>query len=525
MNKFVLLAWGAMASLALTSCGGSSSPASTPSVPASSEMTINPSLVTVPPGNSLVFNADVNGSSNTLVNWTVQEGAAGGSIDSAGNYTAPINAGTFHITATSQANPSLTATSTVTVAGEFVVSVTPSSEVLGPVGIRTFTASVPVTWSVQEGAIGGAITAGGVYTAPGATGEFHVVATAVQVPGKNSVAQVTVVSSGFKATGAMGTARTAHTVTLLQDGRVLVTGGASCYLSSGAHGCPLHSSEIYDPSTGTFSTTGSMLGARFSHTATLLSNGQVLLAGGDMSATAELYDPASKQFFVTGSMGVDRAHHTATLLHNGKVLIAGGVTLSGELATAELYDPNTGTFTATGTMTGARDLHTATLLANGKVLIAGGSNGTDSLSTAELYDPATGKFTPTGSMAGKRAFHSAALLGTSNVLVAGGFVPDGWGEWLSSAEVYDVATGTFTVTGSMMTERSAFFAIPLADGKVLVSGGGSEFTAELYDPQSGLFTQTGSTATLRSEPAAVLLQDGRVLVSGGSDSNSAELYQ
>ena len=86
----------------------------------------------------------------------------------------------------------------------------------------------------------------------------------------------------------------------------------------------------------------------------------------------KLYDPASKQFFITGSMGVDRANHTATLLANGKVLIAGGVTLSGEVATAELYDPNTGTFTSTGTMTGPRDRHTATLLANGKVLIAGG---------------------------------------------------------------------------------------------------------------------------------------------------------
>jgi hypothetical protein len=444
MNKFVSLVWGAIASLVLAGCGGSSGSSSPPP------------LTAVPPS-AMVF-------------------------------------------------------------------VSPSSDVLGPLGVRTFTTNVPVTWSVQEGATGGAITADGVYTAPGAAGLFHVVATSVQDASKATVAQVSVVSSGFfLPTGSMGTARKAHTATLLQDGRVLMIGGDSCY-SGWYGGCPLDSAELYDPGTGTFATTGKMSAARLLHTATLLNNGQVLVTGGN-GAGAELYDPVSGTFSATGRMNVSRTYHTATLLADGKVLIAGGstsLTFDSSVATAELYDPATGTFTATGTMTMARSAHTATLLANGKVLLAGGWNESGgTTSTAELYDPATGSFTPTGSMAGAREFHAAAPLGNSRALVAGG--DNGWDD-LSSAEVYDVATSTFTATGPMMLGGDGIVAITLSHERVLVTGGGG-FTTEIYDAGSGVFTPTGSMATSRDFPAAVLLQDGRVLVTGGSDTSSAELYQ
>jgi WD40 repeat protein len=524
MNKFVSLVWGAIASLVLTGCGGSSSsppPRAASPPPAAitpSALSISPTLVTLKPGEWTKFWA---GTGNTAVNWTVQEGAAGGSIDSGGTYTAPLNNGTFHVVATSQANPGQSGMTTVTVAGTFAVAVYPSGDVLGPLGVRAFTANVPATWSVQEGAAGGAITTDGVYTAPSAAGLFHVVATSVQVPGENTVAQVTVVSSGFRPTGAMGTARTAHTATVLKDGRVLVTGGGSCFYSMGPV-CPLDSVEIYDPSVGKFSATGKMSVTRVYHTATLLNNGQVLVTGG-YSASADLYDPASGRFAATEGMSVSRTYHTATLLADGKVLIAGGESTNGVVASAELYDPATGTFTTTGTMTMARSAHTATLLANGKVLLAGGWNGTGgATSTAELYDPATGSFTRTGSMAGPREYHAAAPLGNSGVLVAGGDS----GHWtsLSSAEVYDVATGKFTITGSMMIARAPIFLIPFVNGKVLVSGN-YDFTAELYDTASGSFTQTGSMAEGRWDTAAVLLQDGRILVTGGSDISSAELYQ
>ncbi len=174
-------------------------------------------------------------------------------------------------------------------------------------------------------------------------------------------------SSGFVLTGSMTNARDEHTATLLNNGKVLVAGGFNS--SSVA------SAELYDPATWSFTVTGSMTAARVGHTATLLNNGMVLIAGGDNAAgiivaSAELYNPATGSFTATGSMTSPRYIHTATLLNNGKVLIAGGFRAGGDLASAELYDPVTGTFTATGSMTGARDEYTATLLNNGNVLVA-----------------------------------------------------------------------------------------------------------------------------------------------------------
>ena len=444
--------------------------------------------VTLDVGNQFPFAATVTGTVNTSVSWAIQEGASGGNITNSGLYTAPGTDGTFHVIATSQADTTQKGIATVTVA-PLMVSVIPPSNVLGVLGVRDFIATVntslnaTVTWSVQEGAAGGAITTGGQYTAPNTTGSFHVVATSVQDHTKNGIGNVTVVGSGFRPTGDMNAVRTGHTATLLTSGKVLIAGGDGCFFFGYYYygNCLLDSAEVYDAGTGTFSTTGKMSVTRDFHTATLLSNGKVLVTGGH-DASAELYDPTSGTFAATGSMSVGRNSHTATLLASGKVLIVGGQSVSGALATAELYDPTTGTFAATGTMTAARTSHTATLLANGKVLITGG-----------ITDIANGVS-------------------------------------LSSAEVYDAVAGSFSATGPMMTVRDSHFAILLANGTVLVAGGsfGSTggFTAELYNTGNGTFTETGGMETSRALAAAVLLlPDGRVFVSGGSDTNSAELYK
>ena len=515
-------------------------------------ISLNQTAVTIDVGNQFTFVANVTGTVNTAISWSIQEGASGGSITSAGIYTAPGTHGTFHVIATSQADTTRQVTAAVTVA-PVSVSIFPPSDLLGPLGVRAFSSTVNtslntnVTWSVQEGTAGGAITAGGQYTAPNNTGLFHVVATSVQDPTKNAAANVTIVPSGFRPTGDMHDSRDAHTATLLQSGKVLMAGGDPCLFEGFYYqDCPLSSAEIYDPGAGTFTATGSMRVTRVFHTATLLSNGKVLVAGGS-DASAELYDPTTATFAATGSMSVGRSSHTATLLANGKVLIAGGQGVSGPLATSELYDPNSGTFTATGTMATARAWHTATLLANGKVLIAGGSNSVGELATAELYDPTTGSFSAAGSMVSKRAFHAATLLSSGDVLVTGG---SGVSGRLLSAEIYDVVAGSFSATGDMIAARDSHIAILLANGTVLLAGGSSDFapdgstlvpgdnsavTAELYNPGSGTFTQTGSMVAARAFPAGVLLQDGRVLVSGGSNCsaaiicdssvNSAELYK
>ena len=330
------------------------------------------------------------------------------------------------------------------------------------------------------------------------------------------------VRGSWVTTGSLGTARGNHTATLLPNGKVLVAGGSN--------GPIVSSAELYDPASGSWSSTGSLGTGREYHTATLLPNGKVLVAGGyDFNrylSSAELYDPASGSWSSTGSLAIARWLHTATLLPTGKVLVAGGYGSVGRgiLTSAELYDPATGSWSSTGSLHTARYSHTATLLPSGKVLVAGGAGG---LSRAELYDPATGSWSRTGSLGTARQWHTATLLPSGKVLVAGGYGNLGV---LSSAELYDPATGSWSSTGSLGTARSGHTATLLANSKVLVAGGGGSAgeSAELYDPATGSWSSTGSLGTARVEHTATLLSSGEVLVAGGyNDSivlSSSELY-
>jgi Galactose oxidase, central domain/Kelch motif len=345
---------------------------------------------------------------------------------------------------------------------------------------------------------------------------------------------------GFQATGDMGPERAAHTATLLTNGKVLVTGG---FNSTDI----LATAELFDPATGTFTPTGAMTTARFSHTATLLANGKVLVTGGsditglfDNSgdlATAELYDPATGTFTATGAMSEPRSEHTATLLANGKVLMAGGAVGNA----AELFDPATGSFTATGELiVGGRWGCTATLLNDGTVLIAGGRDSEDvfdafPLNDAELFNPATGTFTATGLMTQFRYEHAAALLNNGQVLLTGGFN----GNPLQDAELFDPTKGSFSRTGPMGTPRAEHTATLLDDGTVLVAGGfsfvapGYSSSAEVFDPTTNKFTPTGPMGAARFLHTATLLNNGLVLVTGGQSTitipvvfaSSVELYK
>jgi uncharacterized delta-60 repeat protein len=326
-------------------------------------------------------------------------------------------------------------------------------------------------------------------------------------------------SGTFSPSGTLGTARREHTATLLTNGKVLIAGGYS--------GSTLNSAELYDPASGTFSATGPMASPRSSHTATLLPDGKVLITGGGTNSSA-LYDPASGTFSATGPMAISRSSHSATLLPNGKVLIAGGTNLT----STELYDPASGTFSATGPLGTARYSHTATLLPSGKVLIAGGGNssGGGQVASAELYDPAAGTFSATASLGAARDRHTATLLPNGKVLIAAGFDANAGSVYLSSAELYDSAVGTFSATGSPSTTRQSHAAALLPNGSVLMAGGSTLTSVELYNPASGTFSGTGPLSVARTFPTATLLTNGKVLVVGGSDSggsnnlNSAELY-
>lgn len=303
--------------------------------------------------------------------------------------------------------------------------------------------------------------------------------------------------------------RTFHTATLLPDGKVLLAGGSGFYI-------PTSSAELYDPPTGTFTATGDMTTPRSDHTATLLPDGKVLITGGPL-ASAELYDPSTGSFMATGSMTVPRNRHIATLLHNGRVLIVGGG--SPPYQSAELYDPSTGTFTATGDMT-EPGAETATLLPNGKVLITKSVDYCYDFakpSHAELYDPSTGTFARTGDMVDplQGAQPLAILLMNGKVLIAGGDLGDFGGS--TSAEIYDPAAGVFTGTGKMTADIDKGAATLLPDGGVFISGTSFSFHApdlagatELYDPASGAFGAPIASRPLWGQ-TATMLPDGTVL--------------
>ena len=301
-----------------------------------------------------------------------------------------------------------------------------------------------------------------------------VLALAAAMPAAAATPAVAASAGTFTPTGSMIFATTGGNATLLPDGQVLITGGHP---------------ELYNPTTGTWAVTGQMNIPRAGATATLLPDGQVLVAGGTSVtgtialSSAEPYNPATGTWSVTGSMHHGRtgccldagAEPSATLLPDGQVLVAGGEDANfNVLASAELYNPATGKFTATGSMISAHGTSIGTLLPDGDVLVTGRAQ-----TFAELYHPATGQWS--SASAGLpaciftmecRVSSTTTLLGTGNVLLAGGLVglisnP----QTTATAMLYHPDTSTWTSTGSMTTAREGQTATLLQDGQVLMAGG------------------------------------------------------
>lgn len=300
----------------------------------------------------------------------------------------------------------------------------------------------------------------------------------------------------FAATGNMTTGRYDHTATLLNDGRVLVAGGFGSGFDAQA------SAELYDPATGTFTATGDMTAARARHRAVLLPDGRVLIAAGQTNifalfnetvpVGADVYDPATGTFAHIANLAL---HVTSvTLLPNGQVLVIedilrGGLLPPDGVVDAKLYDPSTGNVTPAADRIPDR-LGEPILLPNGKVLLGG-----------ELYDPATHTFSP--GPAGI-AYYTASLLIDGNILY---FVTD---DDPPVAFLYDPSSGASRIAGIL--SDSPFSTTRLADGTVLLVGIDA---TQLYDPVAGTFTNVGVMSRARVSPAATLLKNGQVLMTGG----------
>lgn len=448
-----------------------SEPASTPVY-----LTLDPQSVSLKHGDSWRFVATVSPPSSGLI-WAVQESSSGGTVDSAGLYTAPGRGGIYHVTVTSKVDPSKSATATVSV----------GDAGFAPVGNL------------------GSARSGGYTSTLLPSGKVYVAGGEILTADSNSDTGVT----------------------------TAFVGGA----------------EQFDPMTDTFQPAGKF--ARVFHTATVLQNGDVLFTGGlaaddagnqQLTETAEILDAVSGSLRPTGSMSLARSGHTATLLKDGRVLIIGGYTTSGTgvaiTKSAELYTPSSGAFSRVGDLVFTRDDFSATLLSDGRVLVMGGGTA-----NAELFDPASTSFSSVGSTSSKW-IGAATLLADNRVLISGETNSDSSVPIV--AEIYDPATGKFEVTGKMQTMRSAYTATLLPDGTVLIAGGVMPVatatpglynqiplsSTEIYNPATGSFSPGPTMREVRLSHTATLLADRRVLFVGGrggpstlSPLASAEVYR
>jgi hypothetical protein len=284
-----------------------------------------------------------------------------------------------------------------------------------------------------------------------------------------------------------------------------------------------------------WTTTPSMSTARWWHSATALTDGRVLVVGGDTGAsatTAEIYDPTTDTWKLTSPPTLSHGNHVAALLCDGQVLVAGDWDGNSDAQKAEVYDPVTDTWTPVGGMAFSHTYGTATLLDDCKVLVAGGYKA---LAGAEVYDPTKRDWTPTlNSMSTSRFFHAATALPGGKALVTGGGV-DNLGVWYTytNVDVYDDATRMWTPVAPMTIERRGHTSTLMPDGEVLVTGGTSGgtdngtdgglqiYVNELYDAATDKWTVAPRLETARSSHTATLLSTGVLLIVGGMDNTGS----
>jgi hypothetical protein len=349
---------------------------------------------------------------------------------------------------------------------------------------------------------------------------------------------------------------------LLKDGRVVVIGQSKGKYDGEDTSMTV---EVYNPKTNKFSLLGNLnqWRSRNSYTTTLLNNGKILITGGQgpkgiYDSSAEIFDSNTGKSEYTGDMNIPRSEHSATLLQNGKVLITGGFTSKGDIRfpknrivcdpdfsesetcdqkylKAEIYDPATGKFSLAGKMVYPRNRHASKLLNDGNVLIAGGGitflkSHDGYTSKAEIYLTDKNKFIPINNMNVNRGFLKLLKLNDGKVLVYDGANDS---KYLKNVEIYDPKNHLFKLYEGMNDKRFGYTALVLPNEKVLIAGGttgvGQQTRAlksmEIFDPTTGEFKVIGNMKEARSGLKSVLLKDGNILIVGGTKSRLVEIYR
>jgi N-acetylneuraminic acid mutarotase len=311
-------------------------------------------------------------------------------------------------------------------------------------------------------------------------------------------------------TAGLQIARANHRAVLLSDGRVLVCGGASEI--EGVYGI-LSSCEIYDPVSGTWSPATDMRKPRTGHTATLLQNGRVLVTGGyndddGYLSECEVYDPETDLWIYGGWLNQPRWTHEAAGLDDGSVLIIGGYFEDEEeeweiLTSCEIYDSDSGTCTLLEhELNAGRSGPVVTTLADGRVAVFGGYAGSGYFNqSCEIFDPESRSWTLHGDTIRNRTGFSVTLLPNGEVLIAGG---DEEVYFQSFCELFNPQTGVYTYTDGMLQRRAGHTDTLLHDATVLVTGGyladgTSVSTCEFY--QFEYPADTAHPIVVRAEPA------------------------
>ncbi len=341
--------------------------------------------------------------------------------------------------------------------------------------------------------------------------------------------------TGWQATGELLEARALTTVSLLQDGRVLVVGGEDDDYAM------LASVELYDPVLGTFTAAAPLPEPRDHHTATVLKNGEVLITGGGSGslislpngesalASAVLYDPLANTWRQTGSMNEARAGHRAALLDDGRVLVVGGgnevgypcahpdCTVADSIGSAEIYDPVTGEWTATGSLAQPRIAFDLRATAVG-IIASGGAANNQGLESVEIFDATTGTWRAGPKLTDQRLYHAAAVLG-GKLVVAGGKIANVTP--VTAVDILDEAASQWVSGSSIDEPRTGASLVSLQSGNGLIVAGNNQLgttflaTASLYNPELDTWTSIEPLAQGRYSQATILLKDGSVLVLGG----------